>query len=73
MGLLIAQNDDGHGSEKKKHHGPPPQEAIEACQAQSVGYTCEFMSPQGDVIEGVCEIMLGDIVACLPDNRPQHH
>jgi len=71
--IIVAQNDNGDGSDKKKHKGPAPQEAIEACAAQSVGYTCEFMSPEGDVIQGVCEIMPGDIIACLPDNRPPHH
>jgi len=72
QGVQIAQNDGGE-KPKHKHDGPPPQEAIEACAAQSVGYTCEFMSPEGDVIQGVCEIMPGDIIACLPDNRPPHH
>jgi len=71
--MVIAQTDDGGSHDKKKHKGPPPQEAIEACAAQSVGDSCEFMSPQGDVIQGVCEIMPGDIIACLPDNRPPHH
>jgi len=72
VAIVIAQANDGGSPEKDKRRGPPP-EAVEACEAQSVGYTCSFMSPQGDVIEGVCEIMPGDIIACLPDNRPPHH
>jgi len=71
--ILIAQTDEGDSQDKKKHKGPPPQQAIEACQSQSVGYSCEFMSHNGDVIQGVCEIIPGDIIACLPDNRPPHH
>jgi len=69
--IIVAQNDDGEHPERGKRRGPPP-EAVEACEAQSVGDTCAFISPQGDTIEGVCEIMRGDIIACLPDNRPPH-
>lgn len=69
--IVVAQNDDGHGQDRGKRRGPPP-EAVEACQAQSVGDTCAFVSPKGDAIEGVCEIMRGDVIACLPDNRPPH-
>ena len=69
--MVVAQNNDGEHPERGKRRGPPPV-AVEACEAQSVGDTCAFISPQGDTIEGVCEIMRGDIIACLPDNRPPH-
>lgn len=69
--IVLAQN-DGKGDPKKDHRQGPPPEAVEACQAQSVGDTCAFVSPQGDAIEGICEIMRGDVIACLPDNRPPH-
>ncbi|MGB2691428.1 MAG: hypothetical protein WBB48_07765 [Thermodesulfobacteriota bacterium] len=69
--MVIAQNDDDGHPGKGNRHGPPP-EAVEACQAQSVGDTCAFISSEGDSFEGICEIMRGDVIACLPDNRPPH-
>lgn len=70
--MVVAQNNGEEHPKKGKRRGPPP-EAVEACQAQSVGDSCTFISPKGDTIEGICEIMRGDIIACLPDNRPPHH
>ncbi|GJM14752.1 MAG: hypothetical protein DHS20C13_00790 [Thermodesulfobacteriota bacterium] len=69
--MVVAQSNHGEQSERGKRRGPPP-EAVEACEAQSVGDTCAFISPKGDSIAGVCEIMRGDVIACLPDNRPPH-
>lgn len=69
--IVLAQGNEGEGHNRGKRRGPPP-EAIEACQAQSVGDSCGFVSPKGNDIEGVCEIMGADTIACLPDNRPPH-
>jgi hypothetical protein len=67
--VVIVQNDgDGHPG-KGNRRGPPP-EAVEARQAQSVGDTCAFISPKGDTIEEICEIIRGDVIACLPDKPP---
>ncbi len=44
--MVVAQNNDGEHPERGKRRGPPP-EAVEACEAQSVGDTCAFFRPRG--------------------------
>lgn len=47
----------------------PPPEAIQACSGQGEGASCQFISPRGDSIRGVCR-RIGEVVACAPNVRP---
>lgn len=47
----------------------PPLEALQACQGQSSGSSCQFVSPRGDNIEGACQ-QLRNRLFCLPNDRP---
>jgi hypothetical protein len=50
--------------------GPPP-EALEACQGQQDGATCQFTAPRGETIAGVCRSgPSGEPAACAPRDAP---
>jgi hypothetical protein len=51
-------------------HGPPP-EAIEACASASEGSSCSFTGRRGETLEGACEIVRDDQLACVPENAPE--
>ena len=50
--------------------GPPP-EALEACQGQQEGASCQFTAPRGETIAGVCRSgPRGEPAACAPRDLP---
>lgn len=44
----------------------PPPEALEACSDKDRDSACEFTSPRGDQISGVCLSPPGRLLACVP-------
>ncbi len=56
--------------EGRGRHGPPP-EAIEACASASEGSSCSFTGRRGDTLQGTCEIIRDDQLACVPENAPE--
>ncbi|MEO0367860.1 MAG: hypothetical protein AAF197_03635 [Pseudomonadota bacterium] len=70
---VLAEDDD----KRKKRRGPPP-EAIEVCEGRTAGDVCDFTSPRGDLLSGVCFVPPKDgaVLACKPeghDHRRPHH
>ena len=60
--------DDDQQQSRGRRQGPPP-EAYSACEGKSAGDSAEFVSPHGDTVTGVCE-MVGDRLVLRPDNPP---
>lgn len=60
----------GGDREGRGRHGPPP-ESIEACAAATQGDSCSFAGRRGESLEGSCEIMRDDQLACVPENAPR--
>lgn len=58
-----------HGPPPHGRHGPPP-EAIEACRTIDVGAACHFRGRFGEMLEGHCQTVRDDRVACVPDDAP---
>lgn len=59
----------GQGDDQRRRKGPP-QEAFELCKDKSAGDSVEITSPQGEIVEGVCKEMHGQMVA-FPVNMPE--
>lgn len=73
-GASFAGDDESKPDCKKGHRGPPPA-AIEACDGLAVDQACEFVSPRGDSLSGVCGASPRNEdapLACRPDHRPRH-
>jgi hypothetical protein len=49
----------------------PPAEALQACEGRGLQESCEFTSPRGDEIRGVCGEPLPNVVACVPMRPPR--
>ncbi len=46
----------------------PPKEAIEICEGQDAGSSCEITTPRGDTAKGTCENTPDDkYFACKPE------
>lgn len=43
--------------EHAKRRGPPP-EALEVCKDKAAGTAVEMTSPRGDVVKGVCRMVM---------------
>ncbi len=43
--------------EQAKHRGPPP-EALEVCKGKPAGAAVEMKTPRGDVVKGVCRMVM---------------
>jgi len=48
--------------------GPPPV-AIDACNQQAAGSSCEFVGRRGEQVTGTC-VVFPRLLACLPDAAP---
>ncbi len=48
----------------------PPAEALQACRGRGLQAPCEFTSPRGDEIRGVCGEPVPNVVACMPMQPP---
>ncbi|MEW5837324.1 MAG: hypothetical protein AB1717_00615 [Pseudomonadota bacterium] len=63
---------DGASNERCRHdrpHGPPP-EALDACKDKQSGDACQFNSPRGDSMSGVCYAPQDKPLACKPERPP---
>jgi hypothetical protein len=58
--------------EGRGRHGPPP-EAVEACTSVSEGGSCSFTGRRGETLEGTCEIVRDEQLACVPENAPERY
>ena len=56
--------------EGRDRRGPPP-EAFEACASASEGSSCSFSGRRGEAVQGVCEIVRDEQLACVPENAPE--
>jgi hypothetical protein len=65
----ITGNAPDHGGIPGGQAGPP-EEAISACAASTVGESCLFNSPSGEV-SGVCQEIQQEL-ACVPENTRSH-
>lgn len=54
---------------QRGRRGGPPRMAIRACADQTPGDTCQFTTPRGDLVQGVCRSPGGEL-ACVPGRRP---
>jgi len=52
-----------------RRHGPPP-EAYTACESKNIGDSAQFVSPNGETVEGTCE-QEGDRIVLRPNDRPK--
>jgi hypothetical protein len=48
---------------------PPPEEAFEACDGLDIGDYCDFEGFEGELVEGTCEEIEGEVV-CFPEDAP---
>jgi hypothetical protein len=67
-----AQPGGGNGGGREGGRPPqgPPQEAIAACEGLNEGDSCEFTSPRGDTIGGICR-SIEEQLACAPEGGPR--
>ncbi len=56
-------------SNHERPHGPPP-EALEACKDKKSGEACQFNSPRGDSVSGICSAPQDKPLACKPERPP---
>lgn len=47
----------------------PPQEAFEACEGKNEGDMASLTTPQGDTVNGTCQMIEGELVL-VPENAP---
>ncbi|WNV03355.1 YHYH protein [Candidatus Methylospira mobilis] len=79
-GRLVSGSGEATNGEQPATGGPgfvpvgaasrlPPQEALDSCGVLSLGERCEFVSPRGDHVSGICRSPSG-LKACVPDRMP---
>ncbi|MBI3782066.1 MAG: hypothetical protein HY270_01555 [Deltaproteobacteria bacterium] len=64
----LAQPHSGDGRPPGLPPGPPPP-AVDACNQQAEGNSCEFVGRYGEQVTGTC-VVFPQRLACLPDNAP---
>ncbi len=72
LGLWMAYanaDDREWRKERGGHHGPPP-EAFAACDGKTAGDRTQFVAPNGETVEGTCEVA-DDRLVLRPDHPPE--
>lgn len=52
-----------------REHRTPPAEALQACSAAEVSEACSFEGREGENVEGTCQTLEGEQLACKPTNQ----
>lgn len=58
-----------NNADRRPHRRTPPAAAINACQNQSTGDSCQFETRRGHTRNGICRQTPSDIIACRPNRR----
>src|SRR5437016_493265 len=66
------QGQGTQGEHKPRHHRVPPKAAINACSGKSEGDACQFTTPRGKAISGMCHNTRDKkYFACRPKRGPE--
>ena len=76
LSMITIATTNAKEGERKERRGPPP-EAIEACSNLSLEDQCQFTTPRGHDLTGICfsPNLQTKVLACKPENnmRRNHH
>ncbi len=65
--LVSANQGQRDGSDRQ-----PPKEAIEICEGQEEGSSCQMTTRRGDTLDGTCKYTPDDkYFVCMPENMPR--